>query len=239
MPLPTSRTSTESNYLKKIYMFYGQPKAGKTTIASQFGDDDKNKVIFFATEPGHKFQTIYKWRYQKNGEYHDPISYNHFITCAKELLLEKHEFKCLVIDTIDILYSWAGEHIAKKSGEKTVGDIPHGKGWSLLHSEIMRPVNALCQSGLGVIFISHESIKEKTLTNKKINYTDSSMTNHLKKMIDGLCDYILYFYIDKNGNRVIRTKGNTTINAGDRSGLLPELIKMDSKELITHLNKGE
>ena len=236
--LPTKRSQKEPNYLKKLYLIYGTPKSGKTTIASHFGDDEDNKVLFFATEPGHKHQEIYKWQKpNKKGEYEDPLHWQDFLSCCKELATQEHDFKCLVIDVADNLWKWCGDYICKMHGIQHESDLGFGKGYALIKDEFMKPINFLAQKGMGIIFVSHAQDKDKELGPRKINYTDSTLPNSAKKVIHGICDYIFYFYQDINGKRLIRTKANETINAGDRSGKLNELIDMNPKLLINELRK--
>lgn len=60
MPLPKKKKLIKIDYLRLKYLFFGRPKVGKTTIAANFGSD-KDKILFFATEPGHDMQSIYAW----------------------------------------------------------------------------------------------------------------------------------------------------------------------------------
>jgi len=233
MPLPTQKSKKEANYLKKLYLMYGEPKAGKTTTVANFGSDS-NKIIFFATEPGHKFQEIYKWKTDKDEE---PTTWNDFKQCVKELAKGGHDFSCLAIDTTDNLWEWCSREVNAKNEVEHESDLNFGKGYKLIKDEFGRVINYLTSKGIGVIFISHAKTSDKELGKRKITYTDSSLPNTAKKYIHGLCDYIFYFYLDNDGRRQIRTKGTDTINSGDRSGVLPELMDMNVKVLVEELSK--
>ncbi len=235
MPLPSVRTKKEPNYLKKTYLLYGDPKVGKTTTAAGFGDDDDNKVLFFATEPGHKFQEIYKWKTAKGI---DPTGWGDFLNCSRELLSEDHQYKCIVIDVVDNLYKWCSEYVCLQNRIKHESDLGFGKGYALVKTEFSKPIQYLTQHGYGVIFLSHAQCRDKEIGPRKISYTDSTLPGSAQKIIHGLCDYILYFHSDSEGQRLIRTKGTENVNAGDRSGYLPELIPMNSEQLINYL-KGD
>ena len=235
MSLPETRSIVQNfNYLDKSYLFYGQPKAGKTTIASAFGDDEE-RVLFFPTEPGHKFQTIYQYTVLDAS----PSKWLHFLACCSELIQGKgkHKYKLLCIDTIDHLYRWCMDYACEKLKVKHPSDAAFGKGWEAVSKEFIRPLNALGQAGFGIIFISHESMKEKELINMKVTYTDTTLAPAASKVVCGLCDYILYFLIDHKGNRLIRTRGDETLNAGDRSNLLEPLIEMNAEKLISALKR--
>lgn len=233
MPLPKEKSKKEKNYLKKIYTVYGQPKVGKTTIVSNLGDGDGD-VLFFATEPGHKFQEIYKWT---TGDGSSPTSWDHFKQCVKELLQGEHNFKAIAIDTVDNLYSWCSAHVLKENDIEHESDLGFGKGWKLVEKEFHRVINFLTQKDYGVIFISHEKTESRKKKGIEYTYTKSTLGTGATRVVHGLSDYIFYFHADEDGNRWIRTKGTNNVNAGDRSGLLPELIEMDSEKLIEELKK--
>lgn len=234
MPLPSKRSKREPNYLRKIYLIYGLPKSGKTTIASHFGDDESNKVLFFATEPGHKFQEVYKWM-NEQGE--DPTSWLEFKQACKELAVEEHDFKCLVIDTADNLFKWCTDYILKKNKVEHESDLSFGKGYSLVREEFSKPLTYLAQKGMGLIFISHAQTKELDIGKRKISRSDTTLPNTAGKFVNGISDFIFYFYQDDEGRRFIRTKGTENVNAGDRSGKLPELIEYTEDEMAENLKQ--
>lgn len=234
MALPKKRSGIESNYLKKIYLFYGEPKAGKTTTAAGFGDDDKNKVLFFCCEPGHKFQSIYKWEVSEKGE--APTMWEHFQMCARDLATQKHEFKCLVIDTVDNLFDWCANYTNKKQEIEHESDLGFGKGYAAIKKEFQSVINFIGQKDIGIIFISHAKHSEIEVNKRKMTHVGPSLGNTASKVVLGLCDYIFYFSLDHDGSRIIATKGSESIVAGDRSGKLPGVIPMDVKKLIEVLN---
>jgi len=55
-----------------------------------------------------------------------------------------------------------------------------------------------------------------------------------------MCDIILYVHQDDTDDRFIRTKPTKNINAGDRTGRLPEIMPLDFKLIKECLeNKNE
>lgn len=248
MPIPKVKTTKEKNYLKKIYLIYGIPKIGKTTIASQLGSDE-SKVLFFATEAGHKEQEIYKWYVDEEVsetdldsgevitivEQRDPSNWLHFKSCVMEMT-KQNDFKCLVIDTVDNLFDWCQSYVRKRENIQHESDLGFGKGYDMLKKEFAAPINYLSQKGYGVIFLSHAKENEVEENKRKFTKIETTMPNTAKKIVQPLSDYILYFHADETGNRLVRTKATQTVTAGDRSGRLPEIIPMDSKVLINHLS---
>jgi hypothetical protein len=105
-----------------------------------------------------------------------------------------------------------------------------------LKKEFSAPINFLSQKGYGIIFLSHAKESDVEDGGRKFTKIDSTLPNTAKKVIHGLCDYIFYFYSDNEGKRLIRTKAAHNVNAGDRSGLLPEVLPMDAHILIDALS---
>lgn len=228
MPLPQKKTEKELNYLKKIYLWYGIPKIGKTTTGANFGGEETDKILFFPTEPGHKFQEIYAWQTQAGKL---PSSWTHWKECVKEIAKDDMGFKCIAVDTLDNLWKWCTIHMLNELGIEHESQMGFGRGYHAIRDEFFKPLNWLTQNGYGLIFMSHEATSERKHGPRTINYTDTTLPGTCRKLVHGICDYIFYFGADHDGNRFIRTKGNENYNAGDRSGVLPELIPMDAAEL--------
>lgn len=232
MPIPIKKTEPVTDYLSKSYLIYGQPKIGKTTLISNFGDGE-NEVLFFATEDGHKELSIYSWT-TESGE--NPTSWHHFRQCVAEMT-KQDKFRILAIDTADNLFDWCKLYVIAKYNEKAKAndqdtidhesDVSFGKIYSQIKEELHRTINFLTQKGYSVIFISHVQEKEKTIKKRKILATDTTLPNTAKKVIHPMCYFIFYLYADEEGNRLIRTKGTDAITAGDRSGKLPEIIPLE------------
>lgn len=233
MPLPTQKSQIEKDYLKKIHLWYGIPKIGKTTTAANFGDDE-NKIMFFATEPGHKFQEVFKW---KTDEDKDPSKWEHWIQCVTEVAKDDMGFKCIAVDTLDNLWKWCALYTCAKHDIQHESDLGYGKGYAAIRDEFYKPMNWLTANGYGMLFLSHEATSEKKKGPRTISYTDTTLPNTCKKLVHGICDYILYFTGDDadDTKRWIITKGNDMINAGDRSGKLPPRLEMDANKLKEYL----
>jgi len=223
MKLPSTKSKPTSDIHEYTFLIYGAPKSGKTTFCSNF-----DKALFIATEPGHKFQEIYKL---------DPQGWSDVREIAKQLLQQrdKKQFKTIVFDTADNAYKMAETYICKKEGITHMSDLSFGKGYGLVKNEFMGVVSALTQAGYGIIFISHAETRDLEEKSIKRSYTDTTLSGSARKVISGLCDFIFYCYIDNEGNRKFATKGNPNLNAGDRSGKLPEIMDLDYKQLLKQL----
>lgn len=216
-----SKTATDIHSMN--ILIYGQPKVGKTTLASKI-----EGALFLATEQGQHFVSVKKiditdWR--QVGELGAAL------TSQKD-----HGIRALVIDIADLFYKLCERSVMEKNKVEHASDLPYGKGFSLVRDEFTRVVTKLNATGVGLVFVSHA--KEKTMKTKTAEWTSmaTSMGSTPEGIIAGLCDIILYCYIDDTGKRMMRTKPTKYILAGDRSTRLPEIMPMDFDLLVRYFN---
>lgn len=204
-------------------LIYGSPKVGKSTLASQIENS-----LFLATEKGHNFLEVYK---------QDITSWKDVLDIGIALHSQKHNFKTLVIDIADYFYKHCETYIMQKHEVSHPSDLAFGKGFAFVRDEFTRVVTKLNSLGVGMVFISHA--KEKTQKTKQGEWTvmGTSMPASAENVISGLCDLILYCYVNESNQRVMRTKPTKYILSGDRSRKLPEVMPMDFKLLTEILNK--
>lgn len=237
MPLPTTKSEKETNHLGKKYLFYGEPKIGKTTYSSEFGDDN-NKAIFFCAEPGHSEVEIYKW---SRSDGHQPQTWDDFKECCRELYAtDKHDFRLLVIDTVDILWKWCTDYICKINGISHPSEMGFGKAYQAIGGEFSNVCNRLGQRGIGFIFISHMKEYEIQVGPRKENCIDTTLPSGAQKFIHGFVDYIWFFGITQEGERFILTERSDNIRAGSRGDIklepLPIKMPMNPKKVIHLMN---
>lgn len=223
MKLPTEKTKKIKDLALTNILLYGNPKVGKSTLASQFP-----KGLFLATEKGYNFLEVYKV---------DILCWEDLLSTLVELRKEK-TFTTLIIDTVDHLYRFCETYVCKKNGVEHASDLPFGKGFNLIKKEFVDTINNINQYGFGLVFISHSKqveAKSKVMTFTKMQ---TSLAETAQTVISGMCDLILYCYIDKDGKRLIRTKPSETVLAGDRTKNLPKDIDMDYEILLTEFIKA-
>jgi hypothetical protein len=225
MELPTSKSARVTDLKKFIVQIYGQPKAGKSTFASKF-----DNALFICTEPGHKFLEVY-------GGDHVHKDWSEIRDTVMRLCKEDHDFQTVVIDTVDNAYEFCSQWVCKQKGIEHESDEGYGKGWTAVKKEFKGVINALANRGFGLVFISHSKLGELESKGVKRPFVDNSLSNSAKSFVNGLSDFIFYCYMDDDGNRLMRTKANLNVNAGDRSGKLPEVMPMDYEQLIEELGK--
>ena len=77
---------------------------------------------------------------------------------------EQHEFKTLVIDSLDWTETLINQHVCKEGNKKSISDFGYGAGFQAVLENFNRVIKALNaireQRGMGIILISHSQIKE-------------------------------------------------------------------------------
>jgi energy-coupling factor transporter ATP-binding protein EcfA2 len=221
MKLPTAKSAPVRDLSKKSMLLYGPPGIGKSTFASQ-----AEGAIFLECEPGLSELEVYKV----------PITnWKDMEEAVNLLATTKHDFRTIVVDTIDNAFKYCEDSICEKKRVEYVGDMDHGKGWALVKNEWHRWCLKLCNLGFGVIMISHSQTKEIDTRTGKRTVAQPTIPDRARGVVDGIVDMILFAevieIIDANKKkqevRVIRTKPSLTYEAKDRSQFLPDTMYLD------------
>lgn len=225
--LPKKKTKRKRFLEDFTVLVYGREKIGKSTFASNF-----DKALFLATEEGLKALEVYKITI---------TSWLKFKKTLKALKTEKHEFRTIVIDTIDLLFKQCAFYVAKKFDFYHPSEEKWGKGWQLIEDEFSRGINGLVQLHKGVVFISHARDIEIKKRGSEITKTMPTFPNTCSKVIMPLVDIVLYFGIDYDDNgeeiRIALTRPTENIFAGDRTRLLPPKLPLNFKTFLKYFPK--
>jgi len=193
------------------------------------------KALFLATEPGLNALEVFQVG----------------ITCWEDLLQAcveiaegKHEFKTIVIDTVDNAYRMCSDYVCKKFKVEHESDLGFGKGYALINNEFQRVLTKLAFLPYGLIMISHSQEREIETRTGKHTRIVPTIPDKARKMVTGLVDLILFCDLDmKTGedgkpvwSRVMRTKPSPNYDAGDRTGRLPEMLPLDFQAFQKALN---
>ncbi|MBZ0270552.1 AAA family ATPase [bacterium] len=222
--LPTQKTPRKTDLSDTTIMIYGPPKIGKSTLASEFP-----KALFLATEEGLAHVEVFQTQID---------SWARFKAACAELAEGKHDFRTVVIDTIDNLYRMCADAVCAENKVKHVGDIPgFGKGYALVNNEFHRVLTALSRLPYGLILVSHSKQTDVETPTGSHTKTVSTLPESARRVAMGLVDMILYctqiaVEIDgeKQERRAILTKPARGHEAGDRTGKLPPVIPMNFKD---------
>ena len=219
--LPTEPTPPKKDLSDFIILEYGFPKAGKTTWASHFPNS-----VFLATESGQNAIECFKV----------PIdSWATFLAACNELARGGHDFRTIVIDTVDNLWLLCQQHVCGKHKVEHESDLAYGKGYSLILTEFQRVLTKLSHLPYGLVLISHAEMEEVKTRTGSYHKVVPSLREKPRKVVLGMADMVLLCDIETvpgpedqpTMRRVMRTKPSPYWEAGDRTGGLPETIDLD------------
>ena len=95
--LPQQKSEKITALAKQTVLIYGRAKIGKSTLCSQF-----EKPLFLATEAGLNHLEVYKINCN---------SWEKFLDACKEIGQGGHDFKTIVIDTVDNLVVYCSDYV--------------------------------------------------------------------------------------------------------------------------------
>lgn len=214
MSLPTQKTAKNNNLSDQITLIYGRAKIGKSTLCSYF-----DQALFIATEPGLNHLEVYRV---------DCNSWEKFLSTCAEIAKGQHEFKTIILDTVDNLITFCSDYVCRENGISHPSELPHGKGWGMITSEFNRAIVKLANLPYGLVIVSHSKSEEVETKTKKYSRTTIDVSGKNQNVILNLMDLILFMDSEmKDGVEigVVRTKPSIYFDAGDKSKLLPESIE--------------
>lgn len=220
---PNKVSADLSSYVTYIFSY---PKAGKTTLASQFPDP-----LIIATEkgyltlPGVVAQDVASWADIKSvvRQLHD-----------NEI---KEQFKTIVIDTVDLAASMCEKYICNQNDVETLSQIPYGGGWTKVKKEWEDTFLKIRNEGYALVFISHS--KDKTFTRKDgstYNQVVASCPTTYNEILKGMSDIIGYIDIVDGERELVLRSPDNSIDVGCRFKNIANSIPLGYDELVKALN---
>lgn len=207
---------------------YGPPKIGKSTLWSKIPG-----VYFLPTEPGYKALKVRK-TYIPNWP-----TFTKFVRVMPRKPKLCKTVKVFCIDTVDNLAKYCMQWVCGRDGIAHPSDQDWGKGWEAFRDEFTYWVLQLANLSAGVSFISHETEREITSQSMKITKMTPSLPKTCYTVVNNLVDVTLkmgYARKKKGRKRTSRetrclfTKPTSTMDAGDRSGRLPSIIRFTTEQ---------
>lgn len=169
-----------------------------------------------------------------------------FMNVLRWLGSEKHEFKTLVIDTLDWLESLIHAEIAKRANKASIADIGYGAGYKSALAEwdkIIGPLDWLRkEKGLNIIALAHAQIKRfDSPETESYDRYQPALHESASAMWQEWCDEVLFasykvftrkedqgFNKERaiatgDGLRYVRTQESAAVLAKNRLGMPPEI----------------
>lgn len=213
--------------------FYGEPKSGKTTIATKF---PRHLLLAFEKGynaiPGAMAQPVNTW-----GEFRKVLKQ------LKDPKV-KEKFETIIIDTADIAYDLCEKYICQNVkradggfGVDSVADIPFGKGYTLVAKEYDECLRSIVQMDYGLVLISHAVDKTfKDEQGVEFSQIVPTLGNKPRNIVSRMCDIIGYSRGIQNQDGTTSTKlfmrGTPRYVAGSRFKYTPDYIDFTYSELV-------
>lgn len=156
-----------------ITYLYGQPKTGKTTLATQMPG-----ALLLALEPGyHALPGVIA---------QDITSWSEMRQVCRELKKPevKEMFKSVVVDTVDIASDYCKKYICSQHGIEDLADAGYGKGYTWFKDEFNDVFRTLSQLGYAVVFLGHD--KEIVSEDGKSKIIRPALNNSTRTVIAGM-----------------------------------------------------
>ncbi|MFJ7982337.1 ATP-binding protein [Lysinibacillus xylanilyticus] len=210
---------------EKIVVIYGEPKVGKTTIASQFP-----KALLLAFEKGYNAlagvmaQNVTKWAEFKK------------VLKQLENKAVQEKFETIVVDTADLSYASCEKFILQREGVDKIGDIPYGGGYKLVRDEFDTSLRSIPMMGYGLVMVSHAQVQTVSAEDgTEYSKTVPTLAKQPRGIVLSMADIIGYAKsIEREGESrtVLFLRGTPQFEAGSRFKHTPPVIKFEYDSLV-------
>lgn len=168
-----------------ITYIYGEPKTGKTTLATQMPNS-----LLLAFEKGYNaLPGVIAY---------DVTSWTEMRQIYRELKKPevKEVYKCILVDTVDLAADACQKYICNQQGIESMSDLPYGAAWKLFKKEFEEIFRSLTQIGYAVFFISHvktEDVENET-TKEKYRDIHPALSASARAIIENMADIYGFAY---------------------------------------------
>lgn len=210
---------------EKIVVIYGEPKVGKTTIASQFPN-----ALLLAFERGYNAlsgvmaQNVTKW--------------SEFKKVLKQLENKavQEKFETIVVDTVDLAYASCEKFIIQREGVEKIGDIAYGAGYKMVRDEFDTALRSIPMMNYGIVMISHAQVATLTAEDgTEYSKTMPTLAKQPRQIVLSMADIIGYAKsVEREGESktVLFLRGTPQFEAGSRFKHTPSVIKFEYEALV-------
>lgn len=188
---------------------YGVPGIGKTTYAAKFP-----KPVFICTEDGAGELEIDRFPIVQN--------LDQFTAHLNSVAKGEHDYKTLVIDSVDWLQGIIFDKVAEESGKPSFADIPYGKGFDAAVEKIGTITDTLdtimYTRHMSIVLVGHSTVKTYNNPDGE-NYDRYQPDLHQKILapivewadLVGFVNYDIYTKKDSSGDIKAQGSGARTL----------------------------
>lgn len=223
LTLPTAKVDPAPSIETARILLYGPSKFGKSTLCSKFPS-----AVFLWTERGLDGLSVYRCPESQ------PIqTWEEFLSICNLLREGQHQFKTVIVDTLDNMYELCRRAVLKKLRIEHEQEAGHGKGYGLVNDEFKRVLHSLGRLPYGLVLISHSKVFDMENSTQKYQMTSLNLSTAPREICLAFADIILFCDHEREKNeetgktevkRVLRTKPSLYYNAGDRFNKLPHVV---------------
>ena len=217
----------------KSFLFYGEKKIGKTTLACDFPD-----ALLIAAEKGYDEiddimpQNVNSWRES--------------LEIKKALLQEakdekegkgKRTFQTVICDTVDLLYDYCEAYVLAKEGVDYLDETEKMRGYRAVSREYDKFFQEIVKAGYTLVCISHSTTKQVKANGQKYDKTLPTLPERGMLVVSRLVDVIGYAAFEENPDdplhpfRVLILRGSKELEAGCRNRYMPDKIELSYEAL--------
>ena len=227
MNLKKLKNSTLSRPLR--YVIYGQEGVGKSTLVSG------SNGLWIDVEDGAGLLDVSRIPFEDG----HASSYAQVIEALEAILTQEHDFKTIVIDTVDRLESLIWKHICDKSGgqHKNIESWGYGRGYSLALAEWRHLAGILDnlrnKRNISIVLIAHSYIR--TFRNPEgDDYDRYQLRLHEKAagFIKEWADVVAFMKFDEGASKLSGESKAKGYNSGRRYAYTRRRAAFDAKSRL-------
>ncbi len=219
-------------------LIYGSEGVGKSTLGAQ-----APKPIFIATEDGIDQIATDSFPLCR--------TYEEYLDCLRALATEDHDYKTVVIDTVDWLERLIFDYLCKVFNAKSIEKVDGGFSKGYVHAltqwrEVIVGLRRLREErNMLVVLLAHAKIESHTdPESTTFDRFSPKLHKHANAMLCEWCDAILLATREfgaakgeKGGERVLRCVGGPACVAKNRYNL-PEVLPLSWQALMNALTQN-
>lgn len=199
------------NFLSYRTVIYGMKGIGKTTLCASLSP----RTLTMMFEPRRRNLKIRMVQFNirsveqlENGEV-DP--WKEFIRLSEQAI-EDDSVDCINVDTIDLAYTACLNSVCHDEGVEHPGGLnDYGATWNAVGSEFRSKLDAIAESGIGMIFTSHANIAKKEInTGETVETFGPSAPSQAYSYLQQACDFA-FFYGKHNDKKALHFRWDSSI----------------------------